>query len=461
MAPTAYDQKVNVMLSTSTLPDFMEVDAEQFKSLVDDNRLEDMTDVIDKFASPFFKEKLYEDGGIQMKSATVNGRVMAIPHLSSPLNSSPIIWIRKDWLDKLKLDPPKTMADVIAIATAFKDKDPDGDNKADTIGLAMSKDLFEGNAGMLQGFFNGYHAYPEIWTKDKNGKLVYGSIQPEMKVALKSLQDMFKAGLIDPEFGVKDQNKMNEYISQGKAGMVFGNAVNLFGLIAYTKADPNALWRPYPIVSADDQPALAQVSFSKGGLRYYVVRKGFKHPEAVVLLNNIYLSDIVDRAHVDPEYVKEEEAKRTNFPWFPVMPEPFRKNPDQWARVNHALETGDTSKLSPTDITQYDNFKKFEAGENPDQYVAYAIFGRWGSFKYVNDYEKSGHLQYNEFMGAATPSMAKYKASLDAMELTLFTNIILNHEKVDAFDKYVSDWKKLGGDKITKEVNDWYKAMNK
>jgi putative aldouronate transport system substrate-binding protein len=29
---------------------------------------------------------------------------------------------------------------------------------------------------------------------------------------------------------------------------------------------------------------------------------------------------------------------------------------------------------------------------------------------------------------------------------------------VDEFDKFVDQWRKLGGDEITKEVNDWQKS---
>ena len=36
-----------------------------------------------------------------------------------------------------------------------------------------------------------------------------------------------------------------------------------------------------------------------------------------------------------------------------------------------------------------------------------------------------------------------------------FIKIILG-EPIDAFDKFVEDWKKLGGDQMTQEVNDWY-----
>ena len=48
-----------------------------------------------------------------------------------------VLLIRKDWLDKLGLQPPKTWDDLAKVAQAFTTQDPDGDGKADTYGLAV------------------------------------------------------------------------------------------------------------------------------------------------------------------------------------------------------------------------------------------------------------------------------------------------------------------------------------
>lgn len=43
---------------------------------------------------------------------------------------------RKDWLDKLGLEVPKTLDDYEKVLTAFVEEDPDGNGKKDTAGLA-------------------------------------------------------------------------------------------------------------------------------------------------------------------------------------------------------------------------------------------------------------------------------------------------------------------------------------
>lgn len=98
---------------------------------------------------------------------------------------------------------PKTMDDLVKVAQAFKDAKLGG---KDTIGLAISKNTTPGmNDGQnnFGGFFNGYGAFYGQWNKDSSGNLAYGTIQPEMKPALLKLQQMYKAGLVAPDFAVK------------------------------------------------------------------------------------------------------------------------------------------------------------------------------------------------------------------------------------------------------------------
>jgi putative aldouronate transport system substrate-binding protein len=52
--------------------------------------------------------------------------------------------------------------------------------------------------------------------------------------------------------------------------------------------------------------------------------------------------------------------------------------------------------------------------------------------------------------------MADKGANLDKIKSETFMKIITGNAPISEFDKFVDDWKKLGGDQITKEVNDWY-----
>ena len=60
---------------------------------------------------------------------------------------------------------------------AFATQDPDGNGVDDTYGLALVRELWGAQYG-LEGFFNAYHAYPNIWYEDEEGNLVYGRCRP-------------------------------------------------------------------------------------------------------------------------------------------------------------------------------------------------------------------------------------------------------------------------------------------
>ncbi|MNR63926.1 hypothetical protein D3C85_1863950 [compost metagenome] len=53
--------------------------------------------------------------------------------------------------------------------------------------------------------------------------------------------------------------------------------------------------------------------------------------------------------------------------------------------------------------------------------------------------------------------MVERKSTLEKLQNEVFVKIILG-DSIETFDKFVDDWKKLGGEQITTEVNDWYKA---
>ncbi|MNY55159.1 hypothetical protein D3C86_1911100 [compost metagenome] len=75
----------------------------------------------------------------------------------------------------------------------------------------------------------------------------------------------------------------------------------------------------------------------------------------------------------------------------------------------------------------------------------------------TDQYDKNNQFLLEKFVGAPTPTMVERKATLEKLQNEVFVKIILG-DPIDTFDKFVEDWKKLGGDQITEEVNQWYAA---
>ena len=104
----------------------------------------------------------------------------------------------------------------------------------------------------------------------------------------------------------------------------------------------------------------------------------------------------------------------------------------------------------------YEKIMAFQNGDRTQWGEAH-IFGSPGSFDIINDYVESESYIYNEFYGSLTSTMVEKNATLEAMEDEVFTKIIMG-QSIDTFDKFVQDWMNLGGEQITKEVNEWAAA---
>lgn len=454
-----YLQKMNVMLASGDLPDIIPVNATQLKQLADSGQIEDMTDLYEKYASPLLKEILSEEGSGPFDAATFNGRLMAIPQTGSSIEQAPFVWIRTDWLDKLGLQPPKTMNDVLAISKAFAERDPDGNNKKDTFGLALTKDLWGGSMG-LEGFMAGYGAYPNIWLEDSSGKLVYGSVQPEMKKALEALQSMYKNGELDPEFGVKEGTKVAEDISNGKIGMEYGQQWNSIWPLQLNKDnDPNAQWRAYPIVSESGDPPEVPLKFST--TKFFAVRKGAAHPEAVIKLFNMHVEKNWGKTQQNEYYYAPLDAESV-WQLSLVQPSPTKKNLEIYRTLDEVRKTGDKSKLSGEAEAIQRKLDAFASGSK-EGFALWGwerIYGPEGAEGVVDQYDRNHQFLLDKFAGVPTATMVERQTTLDKMLNEVFVRIILG-APIDEFDKFVQDWNKLGGQQITQEVNDYYASVKK
>jgi putative aldouronate transport system substrate-binding protein len=316
----AFTQKRNVTIASGDLPDMMLVTTAQMQDLAESDMIEDLTPYWDPYATDMVKRFYTQQGPAVLNAMKVDGKQMGVgaPDI---YGDGIFLWIRADWLKKLGLQPPKTMQDVLNIAAAFTDRDPDGNGARDTYGLVFTKDLYGGAMG-LEGFFTGYHAYPNMWIDDGAGKLVWGSVQGEVKEGLRVLSEMYKAGQIDKEFGVKDGGKVAETIASGKAGLEFGAQWNpMYPLISNFYNDPNADWTGYGLVSVDDKPVYSPQNF--GGGEGTVVRKGYAHPEALIKMYSLYTELIHgESGNFDYYYMPKANDGIGVWKYSPITPEP-------------------------------------------------------------------------------------------------------------------------------------------
>lgn len=456
-----FEQKMNIAVASGDLPDLMWLNNKNLIELAENDMLYDLTDLYQTRTSDFTKSILEQDI-TAFNTAKVNGRLMAIPYTGSAIDSLQILYVRTDWLENLGLEVPKTMQDLLKVIEAFTNNDPDQNGQNDTYGLGLTKNFLKDTHFGATGFFAGYHAYVGRWIDDGNGNIVYGSIQPEVKTALLELQRMYKEGQIDPEFGVKDRNKVQESIAAGKIGVMYGGMSTPGAILKFNAVnDPNAEWQAIELVSADDQPAMPITKMPVS--RYFAVNKNYEHPEAIMKLVEAasagYSRDSKNTNDEWSEKLSYDENGIAVWQYQVLGYEPAKKNLTAHYNVVKALQTGDTSILNAEEQGYYDRIKLYEAGDR-NYYGDAHIFGTPSSFDVIDKYVQSNNYLYDKFYGSPTPTMVEKMATLQSMEAEVFTNIIMG-ESIDSFDKFVDDWKKLGGDQITQEINEWYGTVNK
>jgi putative aldouronate transport system substrate-binding protein len=396
-------------------------------------------------------KKVIEDAGPEpMKAITINDKIMAIPFTGATKEAVSVLWVREDWLKKLNLSVPQSMNDVLAISEAFTNKDPDGNGKNDTYGLALDKEFYR-----AMGLMNGFHAYKGIWLKDASGKLAYSSIQPEMKTALSKLQEMFKSGQIDKEFGVKDLGKVNESFGTNKIGMFFGDIDS--GTAPLRQQTPDVKWISLPVPSVDSKPTLLQHSLNINN-GFWVVKKGVKNPEAILKMAEVWINMFYLNT-TDEMYKKYVVGDGVSY-WInsPIKLYKTFKNAGVATNLAPLLNSGkkatdeQLAKLTPEEKDVYGQLQKYYAGDKSFLYRE-AKFGLQGSANVINQYVKNNQFKPDQFIGTPPPAMAQKFANLQKLELEMFTKIVLGSASISEFDDFVAQWKKLGGEEITNELN--------
>ena len=153
------EDKFNITLSSGDLPHVMYVPGKSpsFISAVEDGAFWELGPYLDDYPN------LSQANEIILNNSSINGKIFGI-YRSRDLGRNGVI-IRKDWLENLGLEEPKTIDDFYNMLKAFTEEDPDGNGQDDTYGLVVSK--YEGPWDVMQTWFG----VPNKWGIDDDGNL--------------------------------------------------------------------------------------------------------------------------------------------------------------------------------------------------------------------------------------------------------------------------------------------------
>ncbi|WP_426446716.1 extracellular solute-binding protein [Paenibacillus sp. S-38] len=202
--------KLSVLAASQNLPDLLEIkekDLSVYYQMARNGLLLDLTPYLDKLGA--VKKQVGEEGFTKGK---VDGKVFGFSQ--APRIVPQGFWIRKDWLDKLGLKSPTTMDELLEVAKAFTEKDPDGNGKKDTYGISGTREIERG--------FLGVHGTTEpnkFYIQD--GKLINSLYDPNMKKGIEEFQRFLKAGVVDPELFTNKVTDVTDKAAKGFAGIFY------------------------------------------------------------------------------------------------------------------------------------------------------------------------------------------------------------------------------------------------
>ncbi|MBB6734856.1 extracellular solute-binding protein [Cohnella zeiphila] len=208
----SYTDKFNITLASGKLPTIMMVGSPKEPSFVNAARSGAFWDLTD-----YFKDYKYlsQSNEVILNNSSIDGRNYGV-YRSRPLGRNGINY-RKDWLEKVGLQPPKTIDDFYNMLKAFKEKDPDGNGKDDTYGMVLVK----WTGGWASGFdtIKLWFGAPNKWGV-ADGKLVPEHQTLEYLEALQFMKKLYDEKLINQDFAVFDSAKWNDPVINGQAGVI-------------------------------------------------------------------------------------------------------------------------------------------------------------------------------------------------------------------------------------------------
>lgn len=385
-----------------------------------------------------------------------NGKNFGVPTqwLWGRYSSCPL-W-RKDWLEKVGIHKmPETLDEVHDALWKFRHNDPDGNGKEDTYGTTVDMKAWFMTFGDIYG---AYGLMPYDWSLDNNGQPVYDGIRPEMKEPLALLQQWFKEKLIDPDFVMDTENStVTQKLINGKIGYIghWGSGYDWTDLIDPTTTDnasrnsfkamnPHGVLYPGPLPRGPH----GQRGFRVWGGGGEIVCFGpdvAKHPEKL-----IRVLTMMEAETKDYELGMLATAGPRGMFW-------DFKNP----KLGYA---GGLKYLPPyTDSIQrtHQVLSLNTGGSNSKGFFAYTTTTPEISNKYANAkiiaYQKAflpADLAMKDIFGKpdTLPSAGEYLNDLRELQTKVYTGIISNKLPLSAFDDFVKEWRRRGGDRMIAEA---------
>jgi ABC-type glycerol-3-phosphate transport system substrate-binding protein len=216
--------------------------------------------------------------------ADAQGNFYGVPFITQYSVANALITTRSDWLTRVGMKYPATLEEFKALLTAYVKNDPDGNGRADTIGLTVTKSY------LFPFVFYAYGRKYADYELDAQGNVIPFFEHESFIPGMTYIKDLWDNGLIDAEYQLNDGPKTEEKFYQGRAGVIipalFRHVSRIEGNLQ--KISPNATI-VYGLPPKGPGGAFGLSAQGKGGM-FTVITKASKYPAKAAAFINFMLS---------------------------------------------------------------------------------------------------------------------------------------------------------------------------
>lgn len=211
-----WEEKKGLILARTELPDVIipaqcGIYDDEYLNMVAAGQLVAIDEYLDY--APNFCKVLENSPGLRESITASDGHIYAFPFFIGTgetynCMTNDVTYINQKWLDNLGLKMPTTTEELKEVLVAFKEKDPNGNGKADEIPLTTVNGYFD-------DWFGAFGIIPsanEIGVGNLtilDGKVAYAAAADEYREALDYFHELWDLGVIDPEAFTQDSSMIS------------------------------------------------------------------------------------------------------------------------------------------------------------------------------------------------------------------------------------------------------------
>lgn len=421
-----YTDKISVMMAANELPDSFVWDNydAKFISYVKQGAFLQLDNIIGNYKNLQKSPKVIYD------NIRVDSKLFGIPRPRPIGRSMP--YIRKDWLDNLGLSIPKTLDEFADVALKFTNNDPDKNGKNDTFGIGLG--VTNGAISLVSTLFAAFDA-GNGWRVNEDSTVTNQDITPGTKEALNWLRNLYSKGGIDKDFGITNTTQAVDKFKAGKSGIILDDNIN-------------SLWKNLEVMIKQEPKANQEFINPPTG------PKG----KSGVYADAGYLGFWVMSSKLQKQKV---ERVMELMEWF-ASDEGYSYKKNGIEGIHHTKQSDGTIVRNNEKFQQdgidgtlphepYDKYRLINQASTPIEH--------YNKMKLMFDKVES-MVVTNPILNFNSQVLADKGQELKKLRDETYIKIVMGVLPLEAYDKYVEEYLKMGGKQIADEANAYYK-LNK